>query len=82
MCYKTDDGPEPEFPWQNRQGRSSDLFEPPGRVLVQQARDQRLIRQPLCERSLLNRLEVLARQPDVQPSVLSERGLGVSRVAS
>jgi hypothetical protein len=25
---------------------SSDLFEPPGRVLVEQARDQRLIRQP------------------------------------
>ena len=49
----------------------SDLFEASGRVLVQQARDQRLIRQALRERPLLNRLQVLARQPDVQPSVLA-----------
>ena len=42
---------------------------------MQQAVDQRLIRQPLCERSLLNRLQVLARQADVQLSVFLERGL-------
>src|SRR5215813_4467334 len=60
---------------------SSDFFEPPGRVLVQQARDQRLIRQPLGERPFLNRLQVLARQPDVQPPVLAERGLRVAGVA-
>src|SRR5262245_36647178 len=65
----------------NRESDFSDLFEPPGRVLVQQTRDQRLIRQPLCERSFLNRLQVLARQPDVQPTVLAKRGLGVSGVA-
>ena len=62
--------------------RFSDLFEAAGRVLVQQARDQRLIRQALRERSLLDRLQVLARQPDVQPPVLAERRLGVARVAS
>ena len=60
----------------------SNLFEPPGCVLVEQTRDQRLIRQPLCERSLLNRLEILARQPDVQPTVLAERRLGVAGVPS
>src|SRR6478735_2162321 len=58
------------------------FLEPPGRVLVQQARDQRLIRQPLGERPLLNRLQVLARQADVQPPVLAERGLGVAGVPS
>ena len=53
------------------------LFEPPGRVPVQQARDQRLIRQPLGERPLLNRLQVLARETNIQPTILAERGLGV-----
>ena len=48
----------------------SDLFEASGCVLVQQAGDQRLIRQTLCERPLLDRLQVLARQPDVQPAIL------------
>src|SRR3954469_16919376 len=57
---------------------SSDLFEATGRVLVQQARDQRLIRQAFGERPLLNRLGVLARQADVQPSVLLERRLCVA----
>src|SRR5262245_40436105 len=67
---------------QNRQGCCSDLLEPPGRELVYQARDQRLIRQPLCEGSLLDRLQVLTRQPDVQPPVLAECGLGVAGVPS
>jgi hypothetical protein len=32
--HETDDSRETEIsPWQDRQGRSSDLFEPPGRVL-------------------------------------------------
>jgi hypothetical protein len=53
----------------NRESPSSDFFEPPGRVLVQNARDQRLIGQPLGERPLLNRLQVLARQADVQSTV-------------
>src|SRR5438477_568209 len=66
----------------NGEGRGSDLFEPAGCVFVQQARDQRLIRQALRERSLLNRLQVLARQTDVQPSVFLERRLGVAREAS
>src|SRR4030095_13985180 len=64
------------------EGRSSDLFEAPGRVLVQQARDQRLIGQPLRERPPLNRLQLLARPPDAQPPVLAERGLGVAGVPS
>jgi DinB family protein len=54
------------------------LFEAAGRVLVQQARDQRLVRQPFRERALLDRLQVLARQPDVQPAILAERGLGMA----
>jgi Cupin domain len=37
-------------------GRSSDLSESPRRVLVQQAGDQRLIRQTLSERPFLDRL--------------------------
>jgi hypothetical protein len=56
------------------------LFEPSRRVLVQQARDQRLVRQALRQGSLLDRLQVLARQPDVQPSVLAKRCLRVARV--
>src|SRR5882762_252389 len=79
---KIEVGREASFPLANRESRSSNFFEPSGRVFVQQARDQRLIRQPLCERPLLNRLQVLARQPDVQPPVLAERGLGVAGVPS
>ena len=47
---------------------------------MQQARDQSLVRKALRERPLLDRLQVLAREPDVQPSILSERRLGVARV--
>src|SRR5437867_9671773 len=79
---KVEDVREASFRLANRESRSSDFFEPPGRVLVQQARDQRLLRQPLGERPLLNRLQVLARQPDVQPPVLAERGFGVAGVPS
>ena len=57
------------------------VLKPPGRVLVQQARDQRLVRQALGECALLDCLQVLARQTDVQPPVLSERSFGVTRVA-
>src|SRR5688572_14799458 len=57
-----------------------DLFEATSRVLVQQAGDQRLIWQALGERALLNSLQILARQPDVQPPILAERGLRVARV--
>src|SRR5436309_15652004 len=57
-----------------------DLLDPPGRVLVQQAGDQRLVRQPLRKRPLLNRFQVLARQSNVQPPVLAERGLRVTGV--
>jgi hypothetical protein len=42
-----------------------DFFETPSCVFVQQARDQGLIGQPLSERPLLDRLQVLAREPDV-----------------
>ena len=38
-------GREAGFRLANRESRSSDFFELPGRVLVKQARDQRLIRQ-------------------------------------
>ena len=41
--------------------RDADFFEPPRRILVQQARDQRLIGQALGQRALLDRLQVLAR---------------------
>src|ERR1700675_3345653 len=61
--------------------RCSDLFEATGRVLVQQARDERLIRQAFRQRPLLDRLQGLARQPDVQPSVLFERRSRIARVA-
>jgi hypothetical protein len=57
--------------------RASDLFEAAGCVLVQQARDQRLVRQAFRQRPLLDRLQVLARQADVQPSILLERRLCV-----
>ena len=40
---------------------------------MQQTRDQDLIRQSLRERALLDRLQVLTREPDVQPPVLAER---------
>jgi hypothetical protein len=50
--------------------RDSDLFKAPSGVLMQQARDQRLIRQTLSESPLLNRLQILARQADVQPTIL------------
>ena len=59
---------------------ASHFLEAARRVLVQQARDQRLIRQALRERPLLDRLQILARQPDVQPPVLAERGLRVTGV--
>src|SRR6185295_16964014 len=59
----------------------SDLLEPSGRVLVQQTRDQGLVRQALRERPFLNRLEVLAREPNVQPTILAERGLRIAGVA-
>ena len=49
---------------------------------MQQARDQRLVRQALRERPLLDGLQVLAGQPDVQPPVLAERRLRVSSVAN
>ena len=39
----------------------SDLLEVPGGVLMQQARDQGLVRQPLGQRALLDRLQILAR---------------------
>ena len=39
----------------------SDLLEVPGGVLVQQARDQGLVRQPLGQRALLDRLQIPAR---------------------
>jgi len=42
-------------------GRGSDFFQAAGRVLVEQARDQRLVRQPLRERSLLDRLQAESR---------------------
>ena len=48
---------------------------------MQQAGDQRLIRQAFGERSLLDRLQILARQPNVQASVLAKRSLRVSGVA-
>src|SRR5687767_9209847 len=49
---------------------------------MQQAGDQRLVGQPPRECPLLDRLQVLAREPDVQPPVLAERRLGVAGVAS
>src|SRR5262245_36922994 len=60
--------------------RPSDFLQPTRRVLVQQAPDQRLVRQAFGERPFLDRLQVLARQPDVQPPVLAKRGLCVTGV--
>src|SRR5262245_55583635 len=57
-----------------------DLFEASGCVLVKQARDQGLVGESLGQRSPLDRLQVLARQADVQPSILAERGLCVTGV--
>jgi hypothetical protein len=39
----------------------------------QQARDQRLVWQAFGKCTFLDRLQVLARQPDVQPPVLAKR---------
>src|SRR5260221_14242556 len=60
--------------------RSLRFPEPPGRVLVQQARDQRLIGKSLLEGALLDRFQILGRNPNVQPAILSECGLGVATV--
>ena len=66
-----------------RRGRPAlDLFQAPGCVLVQQAGDQRLIRQALGERPFWDCLQILTRQTDIQPAVLAERGLGIANVAS
>src|SRR5712692_6158415 len=65
----------------NRAARS-DLFQTTGRVLVEEASNQRLIRQAFRKCPLLDRLQVLARQADVQPSVLFERRLCVARETS
>ena len=66
--------------WDTHQAALLDFLEPSRRVLVQQARDQRLIRQPFSQRTLLDRFQVLARQPDVQSAVFAKRGLGVAGV--
>src|SRR5262245_12043346 len=58
------------------------FLESPCGVLVQQTRDEGLVRQAFGESPLLNRLQVLARQPDVQTPVLPKRGLRVTGVAS
>jgi hypothetical protein len=49
---------------------------------MQQARDQRLIRQALRERALLDCLQILVRQANVQPPVFLEGRLCVAREAS
>src|SRR5207247_5446113 len=61
--------------------RSSDLFEAAGGVLVQQARDECLVGQSFRQRPLLDRLQVLARQSNIQPAIFAKRGLGVASVA-
>src|SRR5712671_3581282 len=48
------------------QFRSLGLPKPSRRVLVQQARDQRLIGKSFFERPLLDRLKILGRNPNVQ----------------
>ena len=49
----------------------------PGYVLVKYARNQGLVRDSLLERSFLQRIKVLARDPDIDASVLLE---GRSRI--
>ena len=49
---------------------------------MQQACDQRLIRQTFRERPLLDRLQIFTREPDVQPAILAERRFCVASVAS
>jgi hypothetical protein len=80
----TSDALSPNRTWPSSMRRlmMSNLLEAAGSVLMQQARDQRLVRQTLGECALLDRLQVLAREPNVQPSVLPERCLGVAGVAS
>ena len=46
---------------------------------MQQARDQGLIGKPLLKRTLLDRFQILGRNPNVQPAILSECGLGVAK---
>jgi hypothetical protein len=48
------------FTPQRRRNRSPDPFEAAGRVLVQQAGNQRLVRETLRERTLLDRLQVIS----------------------
>src|SRR5271157_2380362 len=55
---------------------------PSGGILVQQAGDQGLIREALLERPLLDRLQVLARDADVEATVLAKRCLGIPAVAA
>ena len=56
---------------------SHPLDQAPGDVLVQQARNERLIRQPLFQRPFLEGFEVLGGDPDVHAAVLLEGCRGV-----
>ena len=58
---------------------TSNLLEASCCVCVQQAGDQGLIGQSLGERPLLDRLQILARQTNIESPVLAERRLGVAR---
>src|SRR5439155_25250813 len=56
-----------------------DLLESSRRVLVQQAGDQGLVRESLRQCPLLDRLQVLARQSNIQPAILAN--VPLARVA-
>src|SRR5665213_1524237 len=64
----------------SREDRSG-FLQPPGRVLVEQTRDQRLVRQSLLNGALLDCFEVLARDADVQPAILAKRCPGITGIA-
>src|SRR5438128_951598 len=45
---------------------------------MQQARDQRWIAKSFLERTLLDRFQILGRNPNVQPAIFFERRLGIA----
>ena len=62
--------------------RSLRLPESPGGVLVQEARDQRLVGEAFLERSFLDRLQILGRNPNVEAAIFLEGRLRSATVSA
>src|SRR5580765_2301919 len=56
--------------------------ESPRGVLVQEARDQRLVGEAFLERSLLDRLQILGRNPNVEAAIFLEGRLRSATVSA